>query len=74
MTKLYVGNLSEEVTEKSLTELFDSFGDVNEVAVFKDKGFGFVVRLTLVALSMSPKLLYHVPFSTFLYFCALSLL
>lgn len=43
MTKLYVGNLSEEVTEKDLRELFGSFGDVNEVAVFKDKGFAFVV-------------------------------
>ncbi len=40
-TKLYIGNLAESTTQKSLTELFDAFGSVSEVAVLH--GFGFVV-------------------------------
>ena len=40
-TKLYVGNLADSTTEKSLRELFDAFGPVSEVAVLQ--GFGFVV-------------------------------
>lgn len=40
-TKLYVGGLPESVKEKDLRELFSSFGEVDEIAVFK--GYGFVV-------------------------------
>ena len=40
-TKLYVGNLAETASEKGIRELFESFGQVNEVAVLR--GFGFVV-------------------------------
>ena len=40
-TKLYVGNLPDSVKEKDLRELFSSFGEVDEIAVFK--GYGFVV-------------------------------
>lgn len=42
MSKLYVGNLPEEVKEKDIRELFNAFGEVEEVAVFR--GFAFVVR------------------------------
>ena len=42
-TKLYVGNLPDSVKEKDLRELFSSFGEVDEIAVFK--GYGFVVSL-----------------------------
>ena len=42
-TKLYVGNLPESVKEKDLRELFSSFGEVEEIAVFK--GYGFVVSV-----------------------------
>ena len=45
-TKLYVGNLAESTTEKSLRELFDAFGSVSEVAVLQ--GYGFVVSYTHV--------------------------
>jgi len=46
--KLYVGNLSKEVTEGDLQEAFGAFGAVTEVKIVKDrtntvsKGFGFV--------------------------------
>jgi RNA recognition motif-containing protein len=42
-TKLYVGNLPDSVKEKDLRELFSSFGEVDEIAVFK--GYGFVVSI-----------------------------
>ena len=42
-TKLYVGNLPEEAKEKDLRDLFQSFGDVSEVAILR--GYGFVVSI-----------------------------
>lgn len=39
-TKLYVGNLPEMVKEKGLRDLFQSFGEVSEVAVLG--GYGFI--------------------------------
>ncbi|MFO7970144.1 MAG: RNA-binding protein [Desulfobacterales bacterium] len=45
---IYIGNLSYEVTEEDLKEVFEVFGEVNTVKVIKDnhtgrsKGFGFV--------------------------------
>jgi len=46
--KLYVGNLSYEVTDDELRETFEGFGQVTSATVVKDrytgqsKGFGFV--------------------------------
>jgi RNA recognition motif-containing protein len=46
--KLYVGNLSYEVTNSSLEDLFSPFGTVQSAQVIQDrdtgrsKGFGFV--------------------------------
>jgi RNA recognition motif-containing protein len=48
MNKLYVGNLSYSVTESDLEDFFSQYGELNSVAVVKDrntnrsKGFGFV--------------------------------
>jgi len=45
---IYVGNLSHEVTEDDLRQAFEAFGQIDSVAVIKDKfsgesrGFGFV--------------------------------
>jgi len=45
---IYVGNLSYEVDENDLTEVFESYGTVNSSKVITDKytgrskGFGFV--------------------------------
>ncbi len=47
-TKLYVGNLSYDVTNSSLEELFSAYGTVRSAQVIQDrdtgrsKGFGFV--------------------------------
>jgi RNA recognition motif-containing protein len=46
--KLYVGNLSRDVTEDELREAFSPFGRITELTIIKDrfngvsKGFGFV--------------------------------
>jgi len=46
--KIYVGNLSTEVTEEELREAFEASGQVEEVNIVKDRysgqsrGFGFV--------------------------------
>lgn len=46
--RLYIGNLSRDVTEEDLREAFQAFGQVEEVTIVKDKfsntskGFGFV--------------------------------
>jgi len=46
--KIYVGNLSYEVTEEDLRLAFESFGQVESATIIKDKysgrskGFGFV--------------------------------
>jgi RNA recognition motif-containing protein len=45
---LYLGNLSRDVTEADLRQLFEPFGKINSVSVIKDKfsgvskGFGFI--------------------------------
>ena len=45
---IYVGNLSFDVTEQDLQEIFEAFGEVTSVKIIKDKysgqskGFGFV--------------------------------
>ncbi len=45
---IYVGNLSFNVTEDSITEMFSEFGEIESVKIIMDrftkrsKGFGFV--------------------------------
>ena len=43
-TKLYVGNISDSTSERALRELFENFGQLEEVAILK--GYGFVVSAT----------------------------
>ncbi|MFC1558516.1 RNA recognition motif domain-containing protein [candidate division KSB1 bacterium] len=40
--KLYVGNLSYQVTNEQLKELFSSYGEIESVNIIEGKGFGFV--------------------------------
>ncbi|MBI4786586.1 MAG: RNA-binding protein [Chloroflexi bacterium] len=53
-SKLYVGNLSYNVTEEQLRELFSQAGTIKEIALIMDrdtqrpKGFGFVEMTTQV--------------------------
>ena len=45
---IYVGNLSQQVTENDLREAFESFGQVTAIKIIKDRftsesrGFGFI--------------------------------
>jgi RNA recognition motif-containing protein len=51
--KIYVGNLSYEVTEEDLRQEFEAFGGVTSVSIISDKysgrpkGFGFVEMATV---------------------------
>lgn len=53
-SKLYVGNLSYNVTEEALRELFSQAGEIKELSLIMDrdthrpKGFGFVEMTTQV--------------------------
>jgi len=42
VSKLYVGNLSYSVTDDQLKQLFSAHGEIKEVRIIGDKGFGFV--------------------------------
>jgi RNA recognition motif-containing protein len=48
---IYVGNLSDDVSEENLRQAFESFGQVTSPRIIKDKytgqsrGFGFVEML-----------------------------
>jgi len=50
--KIYVGNMSYDVTEEDLRQVFGKFGQVESVAIINDKithrpkGFGFVEMAT----------------------------
>lgn len=45
---IYIGNLSQEVTEDDLREAFEAFGQITSIKIIKDKftgesrGFGFI--------------------------------
>jgi RNA recognition motif-containing protein len=41
-SKLYVGNLDYSVSKRDLEELFLNYGEVRDVKLFENKGFGFV--------------------------------
>src|SRR3989344_5513361 len=46
--KLYIGNLSFDISDEELKKVFSSFGEIEEATIIKDKfsgrskGFGFV--------------------------------
>jgi len=42
MVKIFVGNLSGDVSSQDLRELFDQFGDINDCEKLDNKQFGFV--------------------------------
>lgn len=54
-TKIFVGKLSYDTTEKTLTDLFTEYGEVASVAIIIDratnrsKGFGFIEMADLKA-------------------------
>ncbi|XP_058824026.1 hrp65 protein-like [Topomyia yanbarensis] len=40
--RLYIGNLTNDVTEEELVELFKPYGDISELFMNKDKNYAFV--------------------------------
>ncbi|KAG8553955.1 hypothetical protein GDO81_003616 [Engystomops pustulosus] len=41
-SRLFVGNLPNDVTEEELRKLFEKYGKAGEIFIHKDKGFGFI--------------------------------
>ncbi|XP_069065298.1 non-POU domain-containing octamer-binding protein isoform X1 [Pleurodeles waltl] len=41
-SRLFVGNLPQDITEEELRKLFEKYGKPGEVFIHKDKGFGFI--------------------------------
>ncbi|XP_025835594.1 hrp65 protein [Agrilus planipennis] len=41
-SRLYIGNISPDVTEEELNELFKKYGETSELFLNKEKNFGFV--------------------------------
>lgn len=67
-SRLYVGNLSYDVTESDLTELFKGFGGVKTVEVVynkrtqRSKGFAFVQMVSLDDAKRAVEVLHEQPF------------
>lgn len=40
--RLYIGNLTNDVTEEELLETFSQFGETSELFVNKEKNFAFI--------------------------------
>lgn len=41
-SRLYIGNLSNDVTEEEILNMFSQFGEAAELFVNKEKNFGFI--------------------------------
>lgn len=41
-SRLYIGNLTNDVTEEEIQTLFSQFGECAELFVNKEKNFGFI--------------------------------
>ena len=65
---LYLGNLSRDVTEADLRQLFEPFGKIDSVNVIKDKfsgvskGFGFIEMPVKEEAEAAIKALHRQPF------------
>lgn len=45
-SKLYVGNFSYSTTEEQIRDLFAEYGEIKEITMIGNKGFGFVEMST----------------------------
>lgn len=41
-SRLYIGNLTNDVSEEEITQLFSAYGETAELFVNKEKNFGFI--------------------------------
>jgi hypothetical protein len=62
--KIYVGNLSYEVTEEDLRQEFEAFGEVTSANIITDKYSGRPKGLPLLKWPQSPRLRPPSPVST----------
>lgn len=46
-SRLYLGNLANEINDEDLTELFKPFGETAELFLNKEKNFGFIKMVSL---------------------------
>lgn len=46
--RLYIGNISNDITEEEVTELFQKYGDTSELFLNKEKNFGFIRMVGLI--------------------------
>jgi len=53
--RLYVGNLNYSVDKDQLKELFSAFGEVLDIKIIENKGFGFVEMSTQVEAEKAKK-------------------
>lgn len=47
-SRLYIGNLTSDVTEEEIMNLFGQFGEAAELFLNKEKNFGFIKMVSLV--------------------------
>lgn len=45
--RLYIGNLSNDITEQDISELFQKYGETSELFMNKEKNFGFIRMVSL---------------------------
>lgn len=45
--RLYIGNISNDITEDDILELFKSYGETSELFLNKEKNFGFLKFVSL---------------------------
>lgn len=47
-SRLYIGNLTSDVTEDEITSLFSTFGECAELFINKEKNFGFIKMVNIL--------------------------
>lgn len=47
-SRLYIGNLTSDVTEEEITKLFSAFGECSELFLNKEKNFGFIKMVNIL--------------------------
>lgn len=55
-SRLYIGNLTGDVTEDEITSLFAPFGETAELFLNKEKNFGFIKMVRLAHLTLQIQL------------------
>lgn len=46
-SRLYIGNLTNDVTEEEIVNMFNQFGESSELFLNKEKNFGFIKMVKL---------------------------